>query len=392
MERALAERPRWVLAAERASSLFVGLVLVAAALALVAWWPADPARATWIAVSVLIVTCPCAFALAMPAALTVATGRLARGHVAVTRAHAIEALAAVTDIVFDKTGTLTHGRPVLREVRVFAGRDEARARALAAGIARLSTHPLDRALANASDTPVGCESHETVAGHGLEARVDGRRVRLGRRAWVAERAACEGPAWPEADDTLVWLGDEGGWIAAFRLGDAVRDDAAASVAALERLGLRVHLLSGDEPGTVSRVARALGIESATAQALPETKQRYVRNLQLRDAKVAMVGDGINDAPVLAQADVSIAMGSGADLAQLRADAVLLSDALPDLVDAIRVARRTRRVVRENLGWALAYNAVAIPLAFAGLVTPLTAAIGMSASSLAVVANALRLRR
>jgi len=392
MERALAERPRWVVAAERASSWFVALVLFAAAMALVAWWPTDPARATWIAVSVLIVTCPCAFALAMPAALTVATGRLARGNVAVTRAHALEALAAATDIVFDKTGTLTYGRPVLREVRSFEGNDEARARAIAATMARDSNHPLDRALAVASESTLACESHESFAGQGLQARVDGRLTRLGRRSWVAELIAHDGPAWPDAADTLVWLGDQRGWIAAFRLGDALRGDAAPAVAVLEAMGLRVHLLSGDEPAAVDRVAQELGIASATARALPETKQRYVRNLQLRDAKVAMVGDGINDAPVLAQADVSIAMGGGADLAQLRADAVLLSDSLQDLVAAVRIARRTRAVVRENLGWALAYNAIAIPLAFAGLVTPLTASIGMSASSLAVVANALRLRR
>ena len=173
---------------------------------------------------------------------------------------------------------------------------------------------------------------------------------------------------------------------------ARRAEARAAIEALSSLGIRVHLLSGDEARVASHVAQQLGIAKVTARALPEAKQAYVRALQDNGHRVAMVGDGINDAPVLAQADVSIAMGGGADLAQLRADAVLLSDNLLDLVAAVKVARRTRRVVRQNVGWALAYNAIAIPLAFAGLVTPLVAGIGMSASSLAVVANALRLRR
>ncbi|HET7404057.1 MAG TPA: HAD-IC family P-type ATPase, partial [Usitatibacter sp.] len=199
-------------------------------------------------------------------------------------------------------------------------------------------------------------------------------------------------AWLASRDTIVWLGDERGWIAAFRLGDSVRAGAVEALAELRARGARIHLLSGDEPGAAARVAAELGIEDVRARATPEGKREYVRALQARGARVAMVGDGINDAPVLGQADVSIAMGGGADLAQLRADAVLLSDSLEDFVCAAAIARRARRVVRQNLAWALAYNLVAVPLAVAGLVTPLVAGIGMSASSLVVVANALRLRR
>jgi Cu2+-exporting ATPase len=190
----------------------------------------------------------------------------------------------------------------------------------------------------------------------------------------------------------VWLGDDRGWIAAFRLGDRLRDDARASVDALHAAGLEVHLLTGDAHPVAESVAQTLGIVHVAARHSPADKQAYVAKLQAAGARVLMVGDGVNDAPVLAGADVSVAMGGGADLAQLRADAVLLSDSLGDLAWALRTARRARRVLRQNLGWALGYNLVAIPLAVAGLVTPLVAAIGMSASSLVVVANALRLRR
>jgi len=407
MERALAERPRWVLAAERASTGFVALVLVAAAAAGLVWWRQDPSQALWIAVSVLIVTCPCAFALATPAAITVATGRLARANVAITRARALEALAVATDIVFDKTGTLTEGQPRLLETRTARSLSEADALALAGALARWSAHPLDRALAAAApDQPLGVESHEACVGQGLEGTVGGRRLRLGRETFVArkpgtgssfEQAKVEPvPGFPvpriSGTDSVVYLGDERGWLAAFRLGDRVRDGAREAIAALASDGLRVHLLSGDEQAVAERVASEVGIVQVTARATPEMKLRYVQALQSQGRRVVMVGDGLNDAPVLAQADVSIAMGGGADLAQLRADAVLLSDRLGDLVTARHVARRTRRVVRQNVAWALAYNAIVIPLAFAGLVTPLIAGIGMSASSLAVVANALRLRR
>ncbi|HET7730772.1 MAG TPA: heavy metal translocating P-type ATPase [Usitatibacter sp.] len=394
MERALDERPRWVETAQRTSGLFVGLVLACAALGGIAWAWIDPARALWIAVSVLIVTCPCAFALATPAAVTVATGALARRNLVASRGHAIEALASATDFVFDKTGTLTYGRPRLLQTRAYGEATPAGALAVAAAIARWSSHPLDRALVMAAGDPdgVAVARHETHAGSGLEAEIDGRRVRLGRADFVAALHGRPVPLhWLDSTDSIVWLGDERGWIAAFRLGDELRPEAAAAIEALRSLGVVVHLLSGDERPVAERVARELGIGRVTGRALPEMKQRYVRDLQLAGARVAMVGDGINDAPVLAQADVSVAMGGGADIAQLRADAVLLSDSLADLVAAVRTCRRTRRVIAQNVAWALAYNAVVIPLAFLGWVTPLVAGIGMSASSLLVVANALRLK-
>lgn len=392
MERAITERPRWSQLADRASSWFVAGVLVASVMAFLAWSAVDPGRAAWIAISVLIVTCPCAFALATPAAMTVATGRLARANVAVTRGRAIEALAGVTDVVFDKTGTLTHGTLRLLSTRAFRG-DAETALGMAASLAAWSNHPVDRALRAACATPRGTpERHRAIAGQGLEAVIDGETVRLGRATFVAGLHGLPIPDVPAGGDQgVAWLGDADGWIAAFRVGDAVRPEARDAIAGLCAAGIRVHLLTGDMKAVAERVAGTLGIACVEAGALPESKLDYVRMLQAANGRVAMVGDGLNDAPVLAQADVAIAMGGGADLAQLRADAILLSNDLRDMVTAMRVARRTRRIVRQNVAWAFAYNAIAIPLAFAGLVTPLVAAIGMSASSLLVVANALRLK-
>jgi Cu2+-exporting ATPase len=394
IERSLAERPRWVASAERAVPVFVGAVLVAAAIAFGAWLAIDPSRAVWVAVAVLIVTCPCALALATPVAMTVATGALARANVAVTRGSAIEALAGVTDVVFDKTGTLTAGEPALVDIVPFMGHTTDEALALAASLAQGSSHPLDRALRRAAEglaLPVAT-AHESVAGEGIEAIIGSTHCRLGRARFAGALTAHPSPIGIlESTDSIAWLASKAGWIAAFRFRDTPRKDAKDAVAALERLGVRLHISSGDDDAIVRATAAALGIADARGRATPEEKCDLVRDLQRHGARVAMVGDGINDAPVLAHADVAIAMNSGADLAKIRADAVLLSDAPSDVATAIRIARTAQRVVRQNLGWALGYNLVAIPLAVTGQLSPLVAGAGMSLSSLAVVINSLRAR-
>jgi Cu2+-exporting ATPase len=395
MERALEHRPPWVAAAQRASGAFVALVLASALAAGLLWWTIDPPRALWIAVSVLVVTCPCALALATPTALTAAGGALARRNFVVARSGAIERLATATDIVFDKTGTLTEGRPRLFAVVPLRGYKEARPRALAAALARGSSHPLDRVLALAApeETIPAAGDIASEPGQGVGGWVEGRRMRMGRAAYVAELHGQAVPGHVESGPySVVWLGDAEGWIAAFRLGDALRANAVRAVEELQSLGLRIHLLSGDAAPVAVAIAAELGIGHVESEATPERKAAYVRALQASGARVAMVGDGINDAPVLGQADVSIAMGGGADLAQVGADGVLLSDSLTDLVEAVRLARRTRTVIAQNLAWALAYNLLVIPLAFAGWVTPLVAAVAMSGSSLLVVLNAARLAR
>jgi len=392
MERAASQRPPGVQLAERVAAGFVLFVLAAAAAAFALWWNVDPARATWIAVSVLIVTCPCALSLATPVAMTVATGAMARRHFIVTRAGSIERLAAITDMVFDKTGTLTHGMPALREVAT-VGRDTGdRCIDVAAALGRLTSHPLDRAIvAAASPAPLAVREHRIEPGHGTEGIVDGKRVRLGRASYVAQLAKSAPPfASLPHGDTVAWLASEDGWMAAFRLGDDLRPEAREAVDALQGLGIRTYMLSGDGEPAAKRAAGRLGIARFEAGATPVRKARFVADLQQCGARVAMVGDGLNDGPVLGRADVAVAMGSGADLAQLQADAVLLSNRLDDLVAAVRIARAARRIMRQNLAWALAYNLVVIPLALLGEVTPLAAGIGMSASSLLVVLNALRL--
>jgi Cu2+-exporting ATPase len=397
MERAAAEKPGIVVMADRIAARFVAALLVLAVATGAAWWWIDPPRALWIFVAVLVVSCPCALSLATPAVLTVATGALARRGVLVTRGHAIETLARATHFVFDKTGTLTEGRPVLLET--FAPGDVPADEAIvfAAAIERSSEHPLGAALLKAAagrDLP---SASDVVAhtGKGMEARVAGRRMRIGTPEFAAGLHASAVPdqaqAWMQGGDTVVALADERGWLAWFRLADTPRAQAGEALAVLRSLGASMALLSGDAPATAARTARTLGIGQAQGGMTPEGKHAYIEGLQERGALVAMVGDGVNDAPVLAQAHVSVAMGGGTDLARSQADVVLLGDDLRQLAAGVKLARRTLAIIRQNLVWAFAYNFLAIPLAMIGLIEPWMAGIGMSASSLLVVLNALRLQ-
>ncbi|MDP2792878.1 MAG: heavy metal translocating P-type ATPase [Sulfurisoma sp.] len=402
MERAAAEKPRMVVMADRIAARFVVTLLILAVVTAVVWWNIDASRALWVFVAVLVVSCPCALSLATPAALTVATGAMARHGVLVTRGHAIETLARATHIVFDKTGTLTEGRPRVMDMLALGTQDVAEARALAAALEAGSEHPIGRALREAAAVPPAPTfSSPAVSellartGRGVEGKIDGRVLRIGTLAYVAELHGRPEPgeatAWAEEGATVVALGDAAGWIALFRLEDAARAGSAAAIAALLEQGFEVSMLSGDAPGAVAKMAAGLGIAEARGAMTPEDKHAAIKALQDGGAVVAMVGDGVNDAPVLAQAHVSIAMGSGTELARGQADVVLLSDAPVQLAQGIALARRTLRVIRQNLAWAFAYNVLAIPLAMAGWVTPWMAGIGMSASSLLVVMNALRLQ-
>ncbi|MGE5466337.1 MAG: heavy metal translocating P-type ATPase [Ignavibacteria bacterium] len=397
MERAAAEKPRVVVMADRIAARFVAALLVLAVATGLLWWWLEPARALWVFVAVLVVSCPCALSLATPAVLTVATGSLARRGVLVTRGHAIETLARATHFVFDKTGTLTEGHPVLVETRVAGTMTAEEAVCLAAAIEQGSEHSLGRALRDAAhgQLPDIAEAR-AVTGHGMEALVSGRPLRIGTPGFVGDVHGQPVPAevadWTAAGDTVVAMGDANGWLAWFRFADKPRQGTAEAIAVLRGLGLQVSVLSGDAPATVARTAADLGIEAAVGGMTPEAKHDYLHRLQREGAVVAMVGDGVNDAPVLAQAHVSVAMGGGTDLARSQSDVVLLSDDLGQLVNGVVVARRTLRIIRQNLVWAFAYNFLAIPLAMAGWVTPWMAGIGMSASSLLVVLNALRLQK
>ena len=397
MERAAAEKPKIVELADRIASYFVAALLAVAILVAVSWYFVDPSKALWITVSVLVVTCPCALSLATPIALTVSAGALAKDGLLVTRGHAIETLARATHFVFDKTGTLTTGRMHLVDVLPTADLGRAECLALAAALEHSSEHPVATALCRAAgDKWPTTTSVLSEPGQGIEAWVDGRHCRIGRPAYalglgsaVLPGAAAE---WLASGDTVVVLGDESHCLALFRIGDEVRPESAALIAELRTAGKHIVLLSGDADNVARRVAGRLGIDDVRAGVTPQGKHDCVKGLQAAGAVVAMVGDGVNDAPVLAQAQVSVAMGGGAQLARTQSDFVLLSENLDHLRYGLRRARRTLLVIRQNLWWSFAYNFVALPLAIAGYVTPWLAGIGMSASSLLVVLNSLRIQR
>nr|WP_263858572.1 cation-translocating P-type ATPase [Coralloluteibacterium stylophorae] len=380
VEQAQAHRPAIARLADRVASRFVAVLLVIAVLVFAAWRVHDPARAFEVTLALLVVSCPCALSLAVPAALACAHGALARMGLLALGADALDRLARVTDVVLDKTGTLGERRPALRETRVFDGFDPARALALAAALERDSRHPLAAAFAGMAEAP-RAEAAVAVPGAGIEGRVDGACWRLGHAPFASGGI----------DDGGLWLGDGRRAVARFEIGETARGDAEATVAALRAQGLALHVASGDAADRVTALAATLGIDAVRSRQTPEDKLAYLRALQAEGRVVAMVGDGINDAPVLAGADVAIAIGDGAALAHRSADLVL-TGALHRIPQAVALARRLRRVVRQNLAWAIAYNLLALPLAAAGLVTPWLAALGMALSSLTVTANALRLAR
>jgi P-type Cu2+ transporter len=392
MERASVDKPRLAQLADRIASPFLLGVLLASAAAAAWWWSDGPVHAISIAVAVLIVTCPCALSLATPAATLAAAGALARRGVLVRRLQSLETCASVDTVVFDKTGTLTEQRISVVGTHVRPGTDPAEALALAAALAVNSLHPASRAVVAAAGTVGWCASsiHE-VAGRGVEgevARRDGseaRRLRLGSASFCDVPDACRSAS-------QVHLADDQGWLATFDLDEALRADALPAVGALQRMKLRIQLLSGDQTGAVSRLAWRAGIESSRGEQSPEDKLEHVHQLQQGGRRVIMVGDGMNDGPVLARADVSVAMGNAVPLAQAKADFVVLGGQLTAVAALLLHARRTRLVVRQNLSWAAAYNAVCVPLAVTGLMPPWLAGLGMAASSLLVVLNSARLAR
>jgi len=393
-ERAAAQRPPLVEITDRIAAWFVAGVLAVAAATALFWVSTDGSRALWVTVAVLVVTCPCALSLATPTALAVSIGTLARRGVVATRGHAIEALSRVTHVVFDKTGTLTQGRLTMVAFEPLGGVTRGQALALAAALEQGSEHPIASTIQAAAaaegvmaPTPVAVR---TVAGSGVEGRIDGVLHRIGNAEFVSALTGTPAPPRDFAAATPVWLGHERGWLAALTFTDSLRPDAAQVIAALQTAGKRIIILSGDEPVVVRAIAERLGVADVEGGLPPEAKHARVRALQEQGAVVAMVGDGVNDAPVLAQAQLSIAMGSGAVLSQAQSDLVLLEGRLGRLLEAFSVARRTMGIVRQNLAWAVAYNVVALPFAIAGYVTPWLAGIGMGASSLIVVLNALRL--
>lgn len=396
MEQASVQKPRLARVADRIASPFLLGVLLASAAAALWWWPVDPAHAISVAAAVLIVTCPCALSLATPAATLAAAGALARRGVLVRRLQALESGATVDTVVFDKTGTLTEDRMAVVMRRARPGADTAQALQLAAALAQHSHHPVSRAIVQAVAGAAWPAVEITeIPGHGLQGQVVGRgetgghplAMRLGSAAFCGAP-----PQDSPARGPQVHLADGQGWLASFEFEEALRPDARPAVGGLQAMGLRVQLLSGDQTGAVLRLAGRAGIDEAYGQRTPEDKLAHVRALQRRGRRIAMVGDGMNDGPVLACADLSVAMGHAVPLAQAKSDFVVLGSRLADVPALLLQARRTRTVVRQNLLWAALYNAVCVPLAILGFMPPWLAGLGMAASSLLVVLNSARLAR
>jgi P-type Cu2+ transporter len=403
MERAAVDKPRLALLADRVAKPFLWFVLIAAALAAAGWWSTDPARALMAAVAVLIVTCPCALSLATPSAMLTSAGLLARRGVLVRRLQALEALTHIDTVIFDKTGTLTEARMGLRAVHTRGDVTGAQALQLAAALAQHSRHPVSRALVAAA----GLEPFEPparfqlvdvqeLAGQGLQGTLlasalfafDGQ-LRLGSARFCN---VDKNPADISQDTLQVCLADDSGWLARFEFDEIVRSDAAAAITALQAAGVEVQLLSGDSQAAARRIADRVGISQAQGDSTPQSKLQRLLGLQQQGRQVLMVGDGLNDGPVLAGANVSVAIGSAVALAQAQSDFLIPGGQLLMVSGLLLQARRTMRTVRQNLWWAAIYNAVCVPLALTGSLPAWLAGLGMALSSLLVIANAARLAR
>ncbi|MCK9564382.1 MAG: heavy metal translocating P-type ATPase, partial [Bacteroidales bacterium] len=387
-----ASRPQRSTVADRVVNWFVGTVLVVSVAVFWGWWLVAPDKALWVTLSVLVVTCPCALALATPTALTVATGVLRRRGFLIRDSGALETLARVSTAVLDKTGTLTLGNMRISGVEPLADLTGQQTVALAAALEKGSTHPIARAFADSDGLLPAIDGQRFTVGQGVEGICRGRACRFGKPAFAMALSGRPVPPYPDGEGRWLLLADDSGALGWIGVEDALRPGAAAAIGRLRELGLTVELLSGDHPRTVGRVAEQLAIGEWRGDASPEGKLARIRHLQEQGNIVLMVGDGINDVPVLSGSDVSVAMGDAVDITRLHADSLLMSGNLHTLADAVTVARRTRAIIRQNHGWAIGYNLVALPLAAAGMVPPWLAAIGMSVSSLLVVLNALRLGR
>ncbi len=384
INRAQSQRPRASLLADRAAKYFVLSILLLSIVVAALWLWIDPSRAFEATIAVLVVTCPCALSLATPAAVAAATARLAKRGVLVTQPNALERLAQVDTVMLDKTGTLTSSDVQICDVQILAPHQRSDCLSVAAALERASNHPLASAFSEIDTAGIVVTEMREVAGSGLEGRINGQLWRIGQRAFVAQL--------PASDDERLWLGSDTGMVASFELRSVLRSDAVAAVAALRARGLDLVIASGDSQRAVDSVAQTLGITKAHGRLDPTAKLALLQHLQQQGRRVLMLGDGINDGPVLAAAHVSCAMGRGAAIAQSAADLLLMNESLQSVGEAVQTARDNGSLVRANLRWALIYNLCAVPLAAIGLVPPWLAAIGMSASSLYVVLRAQRFSR
>ncbi|MHB9020381.1 MAG: heavy metal translocating P-type ATPase [Halothiobacillus sp.] len=393
IDQAQSQKPKIAELADRYARKFVIGLLAITLLVTLAWLWIDPAKAFWVAVAILAITCPCSLSLATPAAIAVAVGRMTRSGLLVTRGYALEGLARATHVVFDKTGTLTDGHLTLQHTHAMAEFSTAELLMWAGSLEQQTEHPVGRAIADAAARhgdllPV--QEVRNYPGRGMAGKVEGHQIAVGNERLLQELGVSLPTESSPTADLAVWILVDGRLAGAVHLSDSLRDDAKAAVDEIKALGLTPVMLSGDHPARVTQMAQTLGITLAKGGLLPAEKLEFVQRLQADGAMVLMVGDGINDAPVLAQAQVSMAMGGGTVIARHSSDIVLINDQLQQIPFGLNYARRVLTNIHQNLGWSVAYNVIAIPLAAMGLVQPWVAAIGMSLSSIIVVGNALRL--
>jgi P-type Cu+ transporter len=405
VENALADKSAVQRLADRICGVFVPAVLVAAAATLAGWLAAGAAaeHAFSPALAVLIIACPCALGLATPAALVVACGRGAQLGIFIKGHTALEASRAVDTVVLDKTGTVTTGVMTATDVMTAPGTTRAEFLRDLGAVEHASEHPVAAAVSSLAVADAGvlpiASGFRALPGLGATGVVEGREILVGRAALLADRGVAipaalaeQCASWERAGRTVVLASRDGQAAGAVAVADTVKPSAAAAVASLRRLGLRTVLLTGDSEATAQAVASQIGVDEVIAGALPDRKAAVIRELQGRGRRVAMAGDGVNDGPALAAADLGLALGSGTDVAISAADLILLRDDLAVLPEAIELARATLAAIRRNLAWAFGYNIAAIPLAAVGFLNPLIAGAAMAASSAFVVASSVRLRR
>ncbi|WP_461602847.1 heavy metal translocating P-type ATPase [Aeromonas rivipollensis] len=388
-DHALDDKPAIAQLADVLSRHFILVLLLIAAGVWTFWHFHDPERAFWVTLSVLVATCPCALSLATPTALTSATAHLTRSGILLRRGHVLDVLTRANRIVMDKTGTLTTGNISLVGVQPLAELGEDECLAIARALEAYSEHPIARAFRSqgAEDAVLPASEVTPVIGHGIQGRIAGKHYRIGSARWLAladEQEATQGLA--------IYLADETGPLARFTLADTVRADAGALIQAFKAAGLQTTILTGDSSPQADAVARELGVDELVKGVTPDGKLAYLKAREAAGDISIMVGDGINDAPVLAGAHASFAMAGGTDLAKNSADAILLADDLSRLLTARALALRTRRIIQENFAWSIGYNLLVLPLAASGWLPPYLAAAGMSLSSLIVVTNSMRLNR
>ncbi|WP_421213652.1 heavy metal translocating P-type ATPase [Aeromonas dhakensis] len=390
-DHALDDKPAIAQMADVLSRHFILVLLFIAAGVWTFWHFHQPEQAFWVTLAVLVATCPCALSLATPTALTSATARLTRAGILLRRGHVLDVLTRANRIVMDKTGTLTTGNISLTSTEALGNFDEARCLAIARALEAYSEHPIARAFrSNAAEDAVLLAASKVtpVIGHGIEGVIKGRHYRLGSARWLGISDAHE----TQADGLVIYLADEDRALARFLLTDTLRPDAKALIQAFKAAGLKTTILTGDSSAQADEVARELGVDELVKGVTPDGKLAYLKEHEARGDISIMVGDGINDAPVLAGAHASFAMAGGTDLAKNSADAILLADDLSRLLDARALALRTRKVIKENFAWSIGYNLLVLPLAASGWLPPYVAAAGMSLSSLIVVTNSMRLNR